>query len=718
MATNRIAAQYSSPATTFYLDADHIQSDEVNGRWLVRFYLRANNGPGGTTSSQYNGSGVQVGYYAGNEFGRHSGSPFLPSGVPNGGQRWSNGPWDVWIYGRSAWTMGLSMLLQYGNINSTTYGSIPLPALANVPNAPGAPTASEVTPTSMRISWTLPSNNGATLDQILLRRSSTPDFASYTDIVLGGSATTQVVTGLSPASTYYWRVYAHNRVGYSAPSPTLTRATAPATAPSFAVIPNLTGTGVSIYPTPPAGTADVTKYTVESRPQGSGTVTSTDFSTSPLVISGLTPGSTYEYRISAWFDAYQTPWSDWTALRQPNPNTSPGNYFDGSSQATTDQTFAWTGTTNLSTSVANGIRALGWAVATTAGGSPILQRITGGMAGQYAARMIVRSDATGAGLFLGMDFTDAARRAEVVERTLYHGSIYVRPSRIQSLVAEMVWLDATGVEISRVWGNAQPVNPGVWTRLTVSETSPIGAVAAIVRARDVAGTGFSPWLGGETLDADAAMITLGDLYPFFDGSTPDTVQYAYTWLGTVNDSVSMREALSGDQTDALVDPDCPPLPLPPAPPVIDSSCIETTGIWRRYWVVIPASEVSAWKMMIPTTELRTGALPIRQVRIRTHPNPFNYAPDALDLTSWCAEQIISYIPANTVFTLDGIMERAWAEVNGRPSLAADHFLYGSGGVPATWPMLSCGTPYLISLDVPLDAPESNLDIAVSLTARE
>lgn len=97
---------------------------------------------------------------------------------------------------------------------------------ATAPGAPGTPVASEVTPTSMRLTWTIPGNGGSAIDQMLLRRSSTPDFASYVDYAQGGGVTTAVVTALTPASTYYWRVFAHNGVGYSQPSGTLTQKTA------------------------------------------------------------------------------------------------------------------------------------------------------------------------------------------------------------------------------------------------------------------------------------------------------------------------------------------------------------------------------------------------------------------------------------------------------------------------------------------------------------
>jgi len=102
------------------------------------------------------------------------------------------------------------------------------PSLATVPATPTTPTVSEVTATSMKLSWSLPSNGGAGLDQMLLRRFTTPDGSgAYVDYPNSGSATERTVNDLTPGTDYYWAVYAHNAVGYSVRSgirPSRTRA--------------------------------------------------------------------------------------------------------------------------------------------------------------------------------------------------------------------------------------------------------------------------------------------------------------------------------------------------------------------------------------------------------------------------------------------------------------------------------------------------------------
>lgn len=723
--TDRIGASYTSPATSFFLAADHISSDNVNGRWLVRFYLRAQNGPGGSTGSQYNGAGAQVGYYNGNEFGRHSGNPFLPSGFANGATRWNDGPWDIWINGRAAWTMPLSMLAQYGNVNGWSYGSIPLPQLANIPNQPATPTASEVQPTSMRINWSIPGNGGSAIDQMLLRRSVNPDLSTpYFDFPQAASATSALITGLTPATTYYWAVFAHNAVGYSPRSGVLTQATVPSTAPGLSVIPALSGASSSAILTPPGGATGVTKYVLQRRALGTTTpVISTESATSPIATTGLTPGSSWEYRAMAFFGTYETPWTDWITVTQPNPNTDAGTFFDGNTADTSVLDYSWTGTANNSTSIAQGKIPTGWKTfvqsATSSGGTGAVFQALGGVQGAHAARAVFFTDTTATGFVFGTAGGAAAltAMADVEAGGAYFGSIYAWPSRKQRLRAVIRWWTVTGTYISASTGADVVVEPGGYTRLVANDVAPANAQWASIEVQNQAGVDGSLWLGGDWLQLDAAMVSLQALFDYFDGDTPDTQTFRYDWLGTANASASQRSPVTTQGSDPLTDPDCPPIPGAPQPPQIETECIEDVGTWRRYWVVIPESEVYDWLAVVPTLTITTGGFAARQVRIRFYPNPDGVPPTAVVDLPIESEQIISYMPANTVFTLDGVSQSAWASVAGGDERPADHLLYGANGLPATWPVLSCGDAYLISVDVPLDAPEGNIVTGASLTTR-
>jgi hypothetical protein len=132
---------------------------------------------------------------------------------------------------------------------------------------------------------------------------------------------------------------------------------------------------------------------------------------------------------------------------------------------------------------------------------------------------------------------------------------------------------------------------------------------------------------------------------------------------------------------------------------------------------VPASEVSGWALSVPTIYIDNGVQPTRQVRIRVYPNPFGYPAEQLPPDGFCAEQIISYIPPSSTMHLDGVLQRAWTEIQGGPPINADHLLYGTGGTPASWFELTCGIPYLFSFDVPLDAPAGNISLRMEMTER-
>lgn len=721
--TDRIGASYSQPATSFFLAADHIASDNVNGRWLVRFYLRAQNGPGGSTGSQYNGAGVQVGYYNGNEFGRHSGNPFLPGGYPNGAIRWNDGPWDIWINGRAGWNMPLSMLAQYGSINSWSGGSIFLPTLADVPPPPTPSGFRDVTPTSITHMFNSTGDGGSGVLEWQTQVASDPGFTQNVQLVSSGG--TVIISGLIPATTWYFRDRGRNAVGWGNWNTVTSQATIPATAPGLGVAPGLAGTNSTAYLTPPGGATGVTKYVLERRALGTTSpVFTLESGTSPIITEGLAPGSSWEYRAQAWFGTtYQSPWTTWVTITQPNPNTDAGTFFDGNTADTVTLDYAWTGTPNNSTSIAKGKIPTGWktfaqSLSGAAGSGAVFQAL-GGVQGSHAARAVFFTDMTAYGFTFGTsDGEDGVSKlADVEAGGTYHGSIYAWPSKKQRLRAVIWWWTTAGTLISGSTGVETVVQPGGYTRLVVSAVAPPNAQWASICVQNVSGTDGALWLGGDWLQLDAAMISLQALFPYFDGDTPDTSTFRYDWLDAPNASASQRITLPNAGFDPIVDPDCPPIPGAPQPPIIDVSCIDEVGTWRRYWVVIPESEVYEWLAVVPTITVTTGGFAARQVRLRYFPNPDGVPPSGGTELTVESEQIITYMPPSSVTTLDGVSEEAWTSVAGAPAQPVDDLLVGTGGAPATWPTLSCGVSYLIAVDVPLDAPEGNVVVAASLTTR-
>lgn len=92
---------------------------------------------------------------------------------------------------------------------STTEGASP--RIPKPPSPPGQPSFSEITPTSVRVSWSGSGDNGGSgIDGYLLRwRTASPsDGPGYADSFQNN--TSRVITGLTPGQSYWFGVYAHN----------------------------------------------------------------------------------------------------------------------------------------------------------------------------------------------------------------------------------------------------------------------------------------------------------------------------------------------------------------------------------------------------------------------------------------------------------------------------------------------------------------------------
>jgi hypothetical protein len=517
-----------------------------------------------------------------------------------------------------------------------------------------------------------------------------------------------------PGQTYHVYVYARNSAG-EGPAAVVSLTTLPAGPPGVTVSPSPLGATARVDLTPPGGASGVASYDIEYRVTGTTSATSVNSPTNSRTIEGLNPGGSYDWRARARFSGAQSVWSEWQTVRQPTPSPSVSGYFDGSMPPRGDRSFAWEGTPHASKTKAVTAGVAGWR-ATAPSGAVKLARVGAGMKSAHAARALVTTALTGAGLALGLA-PDLASLSRVVAEAAYDGTMYVRPSKSQRLGLFIEWYDSARVSMKVDVGDVVIVAGGATERLAVYATAPTGAEYARLEVRDVSGSGWSLWQKDEYLDADGAQLTLQSRYPYFDGSTPTDRDYQYAWNGTANASSSVRSAAPPAPDTRLMDPDCPPVPLAPRPPKIDATCIDEVGTWRRYWVSIPESAVPLWREQLPSITIITGSSDARQVRVRTYENPDDLIPSAFSALEWISEQTVSYIPPKTRMVLDSMNERALATVDGDGPLPANHLLYGRDNGPATWPVLSCGVGYLMSFDVPLEAPVGAISFEVDLTTR-
>ena len=639
-----------------------------------------------------------------------------PAGGPIGEQWIGGGVRDVGAIG-AVWCAG------YFNTDTSGAGYGEVGGAQSVATVPGAPinnagTPDQITTRGMRYQFTGNGDGGSGI--IRWEYECWPTGGAPTGV--GTSTGTTIRNDLLPGTEWNWHSRGVNAVGAGPWSAVAKGTTLAASASTLNVAASLQGTSATLTPVLSSTMPAVGTWLVERRLQGTTTATSYSFTTSSYTATGLTQGAIYEWRVAARLAqngvTYTSPWSNWAATQQPNPNTNPGTYFDGASAATGDATFSWSGTQNNSISNANGKDVRGWAIVNN-DGLAVLYRQIGGRSGGYAARILCTADASGPNALIFA--SNSENWTEIAVGGMYTASFYVQvPKRAQCMAAYIIWRDALTAPIgSPVVGSPVVVgpNPGLWTRVMVTAQAPAGAVYADIQLYDVAGTGFSPWQGGDYWIVDDAMIALAP-YSYFDGNTPDDTSFTYDWVGEPNASASTATPVLGLEVDPLADPDCPPPPLAPPPPQISDACIDDITTWRRYWAIVPKDLISKWIAQVPTITLTSGTQATRQARIRFYENPDQLTPDQFtDIDNWSSEQVVTYIPAGGVFTIDGVSERARAQVGTSGALPADHLLLGTGGTPVSWPLLRCNMGYLMSVDVPLDAPIGNLQVGVSLTAR-
>ncbi len=181
---------------------------------------------------------------------------------------------------------------QGAGINSESSNSITTDAAA--PGAPTIGTATKTGATRAVVTFTEPANNGGAAV------TSYTVTSSPGGITATGNGSPITVTGLAPATSYTFTVTATNIAGTSVPSGPSNQITSNAVAPDAPTIgtaTKLTSTSARVAFTPPAnnGGASISGYTVTSTP---GNIVASGTS-SPITVLGLTPATSYTFKIVA-----------------------------------------------------------------------------------------------------------------------------------------------------------------------------------------------------------------------------------------------------------------------------------------------------------------------------------------------------------------------------------------------------------------------------------
>ncbi len=177
-------------------------------------------------------------------------------------------------------------------------------------SAPDAPTSLVATPasTQMALTWTAPAANGASITDYVVEYKLASEPTTWSTFADGTSTSAfATVTGLTNGSSYNFRVSATNSVGTGAVSSTATGTPALAVPSAPVSLAATTGTSSTVGLTWSApitdGGAAVTDYVVEYKLASEPTTWSTfadGTSTSAFAtVTGLTNGSSYNFRVSA-----------------------------------------------------------------------------------------------------------------------------------------------------------------------------------------------------------------------------------------------------------------------------------------------------------------------------------------------------------------------------------------------------------------------------------
>lgn len=170
------------------------------------------------------------------------------------------------------------------------------------PGSPGQPAASNITATSVTLTWTAAAAGSNPLGGYNVFRVGTPD----TQVATTNATTlTTPVTGLTPATGYQFYVRARDSTGVmGAASPNRAVTTASATPPGPPGTPaasNLTSTGVTLtWSASTAGTLPLSGYEVHRVVGGTDTVAATtNATTTTSPVTGLTPSTAYSFYVIA-----------------------------------------------------------------------------------------------------------------------------------------------------------------------------------------------------------------------------------------------------------------------------------------------------------------------------------------------------------------------------------------------------------------------------------
>lgn len=358
----------SSPATTFVMGAERVAQSQANNTTTVRVYIKAVVGPGGNTTSRFLNYGEQWAIVDGiGAVGVYSANPFMPSGYPNGAERWIRA-YDVIIGHDANGNMGgitIRMRLNYGSIAVNEDYTAAFTDFPRIPKPPAGTTPlslDQITPTSMRYRFAGNGDGGSPITGWQVQYSL--DSAHTVGMNAFYGTGTDTISGLQNHTTYYVRSRGLNAIGWGPWSGNLSATTTghPSTPLQLLASPSPNTAGaVNLSWVQPSvtGAGGIVGYTIYRDGQMIATRTGTG---TGYTDTGRTPYVTHSYQVAAR-NAYSTsvsgtgPLTAGYSVVVPGPPSAPRNLTAVSDSVTSGKVnLSWTAPLNIGNGGITGYR--------------------------------------------------------------------------------------------------------------------------------------------------------------------------------------------------------------------------------------------------------------------------------------------------------------------------------------------------------------------------
>jgi hypothetical protein len=193
------------------------------------------------------------------------------------------------------------------------------------------------------------------------------------------------------------------------------------------------------------------------------------------------------------------------------------------------------------------------------------------------------------------------------------------------------------------------------------------------------------------------------------GSSMGTVPTT-TGVMTLNETAPVLPNCLPVTVVPIYDPADAPTPPAPRPPPVTTALKPPLPWEAGYSLFIPKSHVPEATDAVLIAALTTGSEAARYVRLRLFPAPLGLTQTVRDLDpcSFCGEVIVTYIPPNSTFLVDGMNQTLTITDTAGNTRPASHLAYSGLGTPTSWAALTCGVDYWLAVEFPGKASPLNL----------